>query len=97
MRKWISNNENLQHRINEHEIDYKPREDHHKVLGINWSYKSDKFIFDCSKVILEANKLARTKRHLSKTTGMFFVPLGLILTKIIQSKLMLQRACIANF
>ena len=64
---------------------------------INWSYKTDKFILDCSKIILEANKLAHTKRHLSKTTGMFFVPFGLILTKIIQSKLMLQRACIANF
>ena len=29
LRKWVTNNETLQHRINEHEIDYKPPDDYH--------------------------------------------------------------------
>ena len=60
LRKWITNNENLQHRINEHEIDYKPTDDYHKVLGLNWDYKNDEFAFDFSQMILGANKLAPT-------------------------------------
>ena len=91
LRKWITNNENLQHRINEHEIDYKPTDDYHKVLGLNWDYKNDEFIFEFSQIILEANKLAPTKR------SVLFDPLRLILPIIIQSKLMFQRVCIAKF
>ena len=94
LRKWIKNKEkkkNLQHRINEHEIDYKPTDGYHKVLGLNWDYKNDEFIFEFSQIILEANKLAPTKR------SVLFDPLRLILPIIIQSKLMFQRLCIAKF
>ena len=94
LRKWIKNIENkknLQHRINEHEIDYKPTDGYHKVLGLNWDYKNDEFIFEFSQIILEANKLAPTKR------SVLFDPLRLILPIIIQSKLMFQRLCIAKF
>ena len=94
LRKWIKNKEkkkNLQHRINEHEIDYKPTDGYHKVLGLNWDYKNDEFIFEFSQIILEANKLAPTKR------SVLFDPLRLILPIIIQSKLMFQRVCIAKF
>ena len=54
LRKWITNNDNLQHLINEDEIDYKPTHDYHKVLGLNWDYKNDEFIFDFSQIILKA-------------------------------------------
>ena len=94
LRKWIKNIEkkkNLQHRINEHEIDYKPTDGYHKVLGLNWDYKNYEFIFEFSQIILEANKLAPTKR------SVLFDPLRLILLIIIQSKLMFQRVCIAKF
>ena len=94
LRKWIKNKEkkkNLQHRINEHEIDYKPTDGYYKVLGLNWDYKNDEFIFEFSQIILEANKLAPTKR------SVLFDPLRLILPIIIQSKLMFQRLCIAKF
>ena len=47
--KWITNNENLQHDINEHEIDFKPTGDYHKVLRLNWDYKIDEFSFDFSQ------------------------------------------------
>ena len=97
LRKWITNNENLQHRINEHKIDYKPTDDYLEVLGLNWDYKNDEFIFEFSQIILEANKLAPTKRSVLKITGMFFDPLGLILPIMIQSKLMFQRVCVAKF
>ena len=97
LRKWITNNENLQHRINDQEIDYKPTDDYHKVLGLNWDYKNNELIFDVTQIILEANKLAPTKRSVLKITGMFFGPLGLILPIIIHSKLMFQRVCIAKF
>ena len=97
MRKWITNNENLQHRINEHEINYKPTNDYHKVLGLNWDYKNDEFIFEFSQIILEANKLAPTKRSILKITRMFFDPLGLILPIIIQSKLIFQKVWVAKF
>ena len=97
LRKWITNNENLQHRINEHKINYKPTDDYHKVLGLNWDNKNDEFIFEFSQAVLEANKLAPTKRSVLKITGMFFDPLGLILPIIIQSKLMFQRACVTKF
>ena len=94
LRKWIKNKEkkkNLQHRINEHEIDYKPTDGYYKVLGLNWDYKNDEFIFEFSQIILEANKLAPTKR------SVLFDLLRLILPIIIQSKLMFQRVCIAKF
>ena len=39
LRKWITNNENLQHRINEHGIDCKPTDDYQQVLGLNRDYK----------------------------------------------------------
>ena len=68
-----------------------------KVLGLNWDYKNNEFIFDFSQVILEANQLAPTKRSVLKTAGMFFDPLGLILPIIIQSKLIFQRLCVAEF
>ena len=68
-----------------------------KVLGLNWDYKNNEFIFDFSQVILEANQLAPTKRSVLKTAGMFFDPLGLILPIIIQSKLIFQRLCVAKF
>ena len=97
LRKWITKNENLQHRINEHEIDYKPTNDYHKVLGLNWDYKNDEFIFEFSQIILEANKLAPTKRSVLKITGMFFDPLGLILPIIIQSKLIFKKYALPNF
>ena len=97
LRKWITNSENLQHRTNEHEIDYKLTDDYQKVLGLNWDYKNDEFVFDFSQIILEANKLAPIKRSVLKITGMFFNPLGLILPIIVQSKLMFQRVCIAKF
>ena len=97
LRKWITSNKKLHHRINKHEIDYKPTNDYHKVLGLNWDYKNNEFIFDFSQVILEANQLAPTKRSVLKITGMFFDPLGLILPIIIQSKLIFQRLCVAKF
>ena len=87
----------MQHRINEHEIDYKPTDAYHEVLGLNWDYKNDEFIFDFSHIILETNKLAPTKRNLLKITGMLFDHLGLILPIISQSKLMFQIVCIAKF
>ena len=87
----------MQHRTNEHEIDYKLTDDYQKVLGLNWDYKNDEFVFDFSQIILEANKLAPIKRSVLKITGMFFNPLGLTLPIIVQSKLMFQRVCIAKF
>ena len=46
-------------------------------------------------IILEANNLAPTKRSVLELTGMFFDPLGLTLSIIIQSYLMFQRVYIA--
>ena len=66
------------------------------MLGRNWDYKDDEFIFDFSQIILEVNKLVPTKRSVLKITGMFFDPLGLILPIIIQSKPMFQKVCIAK-
>ena len=80
----------MQHRSNEHKIDYKPTDDYHKVLGLSWDYKNNKFIFDFSHIKLEANRLAPTKRNVVKITGMFFDPFGLILPIRIQLKLMFQ-------
>ena len=87
----------MHHRINEHEIDYISTDDYHKVLELNWDYKNDEFVFDFSQIILEANKLAPTKRSVLKATGMFFDPLGLALPIIVQLKLMFQKVCIAKF
>ena len=87
----------MHHRINEHEIDYISTDDYHKVLELNWDYKNDEFVFDFSQIILEANKLAPTKRSVLKATGMFFDPLGLVLPIIVQLKLMFQKVCIAKF
>ena len=87
----------MHHRINGHEIDYISTDDYHKVLELNWDYKNDEFVFDFSQIILEANKLAPTKRSVLKATGMFFDPLGLVLPIIVQLKLMFQKVSIAKF
>ena len=67
------------------------------MLELNWDYKNDEFVFDFSQIILEANKLAPTKRSVLKATGMFFDPLGLVFPIIVQLKLMFQKVCIAKF
>lgn len=52
LRKCITSSENLQQGISEHEIDFKPTDGYHKVLGLYWSYKNDGFIFDFNQIII---------------------------------------------
>ena len=73
LRKWITNNENLQYRINEHESNIKPTDVYHKVLRLNWDYKNYEFIFAFSLIILGGNKLGPAKRNVLKITGCFLI------------------------
>ena len=60
LRKWITNDYDLQQKINNFETDHFGTEQcetnltDRKVLGVNWETQSDKLVFSLSDIIKEA-------------------------------------------
>ena len=65
-----------------------------KVLGVNWSTATAKFVFEFNDIINIASKLNVTKRNILKVSAMFFDPLGLICPILLQSKLLFRNIVI---
>ena len=67
--------------------------EYRKVWGVTWSKNNDKFVFEFSNIIEIANETHPTKRDILKFIGMFFDPLSLISTIVLQPKLLFKKLC----
>ena len=73
LRKWLTNSENLQERINDYEINYfgesekQKIENKHKILGVTWLIKEDYLLFDFCDLLKEFIEIENvTKRVILK-------------------------------
>ena len=65
-----------------------------RVLGVNWSTVTDKFVFEFIDIINNPSKLSVTKRNILKVSSMFFDSLGLICPILLQPKLLFRHIVI---
>ena len=108
LRKWQTNNANLQEEISRKECKLDNATNHttiyypatinkepriRKVLGVSWDVDSDCFVFDFGEVVSMAENLSVTKRSILKISAMFFDPLGVISPIVLQFKLLFKRLC----
>ena len=97
LRKWATNNNELQLKINKEESINDDNGKIRKVLGIDWDTLDDKFSFDFQQILQAARNLKPTKRNVLKIIGMFFDPLGLIAPIALQPKLLFKKLCLEKF
>ena len=115
LRKWASNDKDLEGKINKLEVNnkYSPVTDndlslvqmeianifrqnepeYRKVLGVAWNKNNDNFVFDFSNVIKIVNEIDPT---ICKLIGMFFDPLSLISSIVLQLKLLFKKLCVSK-
>ena len=67
------------------------------MLEINWDLANDKFVFEFNNVIDAAEKLNVAKKYILKLRAMFFHPLGIISTLVLQAKLIFKEVCLLKF
>ena len=68
-----------------------------KVLGTNWNYFTDEFLFKFQTHVESAQGLMPTKQNILRVITSFYDPKGLISPIIIQMKILLQDICKADF
>ena len=68
-----------------------------KVLGTNWNYFTDEFLFKFQTQVESAQGLMPTKRNVLRVVASFYDPMGLISPIIVQMKILLQDICKANY
>ena len=68
-----------------------------KVLGTNWNYFTDEFLFKFQTQVGSAQGLMPTKRNVLRVVASFYDPMGLISPIIVQMKILLQDICKANY
>ena len=68
-----------------------------KVLGTNWNYFTDEFLFKFQTQVESAQGLMPTKRNALRVVASFYDPMGLISPIIVQMKILLQDICKANY
>ena len=61
-----------------------------KVLGTNWNYFTDEFLFTFQTHVESAQGLMPIKRNKLRVTASFYDPMGLISPIIVQMKILLQ-------
>ena len=101
LRKWLSNSENLQERINDYEINYFGEsekckiENKHKILGVSWLIEDYLFDFrDLLKEFIEIENV--TKRIILKFDATLFDPLGIIAPAVVKIKLLFQKLSVSS-
>lgn len=67
-----------------------------KVLGTNWNYVTDQFLFKFQTNVESAQGLMPTKRNLLRVIASFYYAMGLISPIIVQMKILLQDICKAD-
>ena len=68
----------------------------HKVLGVNWSFKNDEFVFDLRFISTMAAELELTKAVVVSLTSRIYDPLGIVSPVTVQLKMMCQELCEAK-
>ena len=112
-RKWATNDKTLQKLIDDIECNTEKcisRDDvsytketfgisneYRKVLEINWDLGNDKSMFEFNNVVDAAEKLNVTRKNTLKLSAMFFDPLGIISTLVLQAKLIFKDVCLLKF
>ena len=96
LRKWIRNFRNFQKHLNENSCEDNSKSYVKKVLGAEWNVSKDEFLFTFSDIIETAEYLGVAKRNILKISTMFFDPLGLTYSLVLQAKLLFREACILN-
>ena len=64
-----------------------------KVLGLNWDTNNDFLVYKFGDIIAVASKLEITKRNIPRVLAMFYDPLGLICSIVLQFRLIFQSLC----
>ena len=93
LRKFLSNSQALQARINAAEQSPDSQKEEVKVLGVTWNPPNDSFVFDLSELSTAAENLQPTKRNLVSLIGRFYDPLGFLAPVTIKFKMLFQRLC----
>ena len=68
-----------------------------KVLGTNWNYFTDEFLFKFQTHVEGAQGLMPTKQNVLRVIASFYDPMGLISPIIVQMKIFLQDICKTNY
>ena len=100
LRKWSTNNSELQDRINENEVVLREPEiaergkDVKNVLGLDWNVARDQLLFSFSNIFSNnSDELTVSKRGVLKTISRIFDPLGSLGPPVVNLKLKFQELC----
>ena len=100
LRKWETNDSTIRDFLHQNETSYQlnlvencEKKGIRKVLGSNWNYQTDEFLFEFQNLINEANELTCTKRNVLKVGASFFDPLGLLRPVTLLTKLLFKNIC----
>ena len=61
-----------------------------KVLGVQWNFVSDQFVFDLREIATLARNIEPTKRNVVSVTAKFYDPMGFLSPIITEFKIFLQ-------
>ena len=64
-----------------------------KVFGSNWKINAVCFVFEFANIIEAANRLQVSKRNILKISAMFFDPLGIMCSIVLNAKVFFQETC----
>lgn len=64
-----------------------------KILGVQWNFVEDKFVFDLSAIAKLASECRPTKRNAAVIAANFYDPIGFLSPVIVQFKLLFQELC----
>ena len=97
IRKWMSNNKDVQEEIDKLEGTLVPNTDEiTKILGISWNTSEDEFEFDLSSITEKVVCKSPTKRDLLSVIASVFDPLGMLSPITVKLKMLFQKACGGN-
>ena len=65
-----------------------------KVLAINWDTETDYFIFEFAHIVEVASRLQVTKHNIFKISAMFFDPLGVVCSTVLNANVLFQETYI---
>ena len=98
LRKWQTNDTNLQKRINQAEGDnsiINTKES--KVLGVNWNLDQDNLTVDLHEIYQTSLDVTPTKRNILKLIATVYDPLGIMSPIIMSFKVLFQQLCLSNY
>ena len=93
LRKWITNNNELQTFFDSREGIEPKMQRFIKVLGVEWDLSEDEFIFNFEEIVKLAQSIPLSKRNILRIAATFFDPLGFIAPITARVKTIFQLLC----